>query len=225
MKISLSVNSVIFDMDGVITNTMPDHFSAWQTVLKEEGVHVTHLDIYRREGQRGMNSVKEIFELYKISYTSRRISSILKRKEELFKRIVKQRFIPGARNFLHFLHKNKIQLALVTGTSHHEMHKILPDYLFNLFAVVVTGTDVKNGKPSAEPYQKAVKLLQRKRKDVVVIENAPLGIQSAKAAGLQCFAIETSLPKQYLKQADRIFTSINHLRKNTNFILPGNARS
>ena len=210
----LRLKAVILDMDGVVTNTMPDHFLAWQTVLKEEGLHVTHLDIYRREGQRGIMSVKEMFELYKKPYTLKKIQRILKRKEKLFKRIVKTRFIPGARGFLRFLHSRQVQLALVTGTSRHEMHKILPDYLYNLFAVVITGSDVKKGKPHPEPYQKAIKLLQVRSKKVVVIENAPLGIQSAKAAGLTCYAIETSLPESYLRQADKIFLSIKDLQKN-----------
>ena len=54
------IKSVIFDMDGVITNTMPDHYRSWKTALKEEGIHVTYEDIYKREGQPGISSVREI---------------------------------------------------------------------------------------------------------------------------------------------------------------------
>ena len=59
-KMDLKTKAVIFDMDGVITNTMPDHFEAWRIVLFKRGIKVSHLDIYRREGQRGITSVKEI---------------------------------------------------------------------------------------------------------------------------------------------------------------------
>ena len=48
-------------MDGVITNTMPDHYRSWKKTFADCGIHVTHEDIYKREGQPGINSVKEIF--------------------------------------------------------------------------------------------------------------------------------------------------------------------
>ena len=67
-KIYLKINTVIFDMDGVITNTMPDHYQAWRTVLRGEGILVNHLDIYSREGQPGIHSVKELFLAYKKEY-------------------------------------------------------------------------------------------------------------------------------------------------------------
>jgi len=59
-KIRIFTRAVIFDMDGVITNTMPDHFRAWQLVLKAEGISVSHYDVYSREGQRGISSIREI---------------------------------------------------------------------------------------------------------------------------------------------------------------------
>ncbi|HLD69311.1 MAG TPA: HAD family phosphatase, partial [Candidatus Omnitrophota bacterium] len=104
-----------------------------------------------------------------------------------------------------------------TGTSRHELHRILPDYLYNLFSVVVTGTDVKNGKPHPEPFLKALKLLKIKSSEAVVIENAPLGIQSAKKAGLRCFALASSLPKQFLHEADAVFSSIKEMRGRVGF--------
>src|SRR5437870_3917637 len=116
-KITFSIKAVIFDMDGVITNTMPDHFRAWKTVLGKEGVHVTHFDIYRREGQRGITSIEEIYEENKKSYTLAKARELLHQKESIFKKTVKRRFIPGARSFIKVLHKNHCRLALVTGTS------------------------------------------------------------------------------------------------------------
>ena len=92
------------------------------------------------------------------------------------------------------------------------MKRILPKYLRDLFSVIVTGDDVKRGKPHPEPYLKALKKLKLKAKDVVVIENAPFGIDSARRARLMCLALSTSLPKTYLKDADFIFPSFKALR-------------
>ncbi len=216
---NLKLKAVIFDMDGVITNTMPDHFRAWKTVLACEGIAVTQHDIYSREGQRGIHSVAEIFALYQKPFTEKKAKAILKRKEELFKKIVKTRFITGARRFLRDLRRQGFQLALVTGTSRHELHRILPKVIYKFFAIIVTGSDVKNGKPHPEPYLKAIRQLKIRPHETIAIENAPFGIRSAKAAGLRCLAIETSLSRQYLTKADGIFNSYNELKKKVRFIL------
>ncbi len=204
-------------MDGVITNTMPDHFRAWKSVLADEGIHVTHLDVYKREGQRGITSLEELFAQYHHSLNDQLAQKLLTKKEELFKKIVRRRFIVGSRTFLKTLHREEYTLALVTGTSRHELHMILPDDIYNLFSVIVTGNDVKKGKPDPEPYLLALEKLQIKASHGVVIENAPFGIAPAKAAGLPCLAVATSLPHEYLKQADRIFDSIKELREKSFF--------
>ena len=223
-KTTLKVKAAIFDMDGVITNTMPDHYMAWKKIFNAEGILVSRYEIYRREGQPGLNTVNEIFTSEKRSISRKKAASILKRKENLFKKIVKIRFINGARSFIKSLHDNNFILALVTGTARHELHKILPKSICDLFSVVITGSDVKRGKPDPEPYLLALKRLNLKPCEAVVIENAPFGINSAKAAGLRCLAVETSLSSDSLRKADLIFDSIGALRKKVQFI-PKNTRS
>jgi beta-phosphoglucomutase len=217
-KLLLKADSIIFDMDGVITHTMPDHYRSWRTVLHRLGVPVTHNDIYRREGQRGIQSIREILDQYQRPFDEKKAWEILREKERHFKRIVKTRFISGARTLIKRLHKNKFRLALVTGTSRHEMRRILPEDWCNLFAVVITGSDVCNGKPHPEPYLQSLAKLCLKPSDAVAIENAPLGIQAAKKAGLRCLALETSLPEEYLKEADAVFYSIKELERRVQFV-------
>ena len=205
-------------MDGVITNTMPDHFRAWTKIFRRYGIYVTHYDVYSREGQRGITSVKEIFAHHKKTLSRVAARKILVDKEKLFKKIVKTRFIPGARNFLRQLHRQGFDLALVTGTSRQELHRILPRRIYDLFSVTVTGSDVKNGKPHPEPFLAALRKSNVKAKDAVVIENAPFGIESAKRAGLKCLAIQTSLPEKYLKEADKVFGSMHDLKTKVRFV-------
>lgn len=210
-KLKLGARAIILDMDGVITNTMPDHFRSWKVILDKIGVPVTHYDVYCREGQPGIHSVRELTTQYGKPLDDRQAHKILKEKEVYFKRIARLRFIAGARTFLKQLHKNNFRLALVTGTSRHEMCRILPSSLRRLFTVTVTGSDVRHGKPHPEPYLLSLKKLGLKPGDAVVIENAPFGIQSAKRAGLRCLALETSLPRKYLKEADGVFGSVKEL--------------
>lgn len=205
--------AIIFDMDGVITNTMPYHFDAWIKVFSDVGIKVNCYDVYEREGQAGINTIKELFRERKLKISDQEAKTLLLKKENLFKRIVKIKFIKGARPFLKRLKKRKIIMGLVTGTSRHEVEKILPKHLRSMFDVIVTGDEVKRGKPHPEPFLKALLMLGLKRKDVAVIENAPFGIESAKKAGLFCIALETSLPKKYLRRADIILKSFKDLEK------------
>ena len=80
------------------------------------------------------------------------------------------------------------------------------------FEAVVTGDSVTRGKPDPEPYLEAMAALRIDPDQGIAIENAPYGITSARAAGLFCVAISTSLPESYLHEADRIVTDHEALR-------------
>jgi len=215
----LCLSSLIFDMDGVITDTMPYHFKAWRSVFAAEGIIASHEDIYKREGQKGIESVREIFIEKKILHTETRARGMLEAKERLFKEIFKRKFIPGSRAFIKKYHARGFKLGLVTGTSRHEAQKLLPKELWDCFDVTVCGCDVQNGKPHPEPYLQAMAKLNVKPQEAAVFENAPFGIRSAKAAGLFCLGLETSLPAAYLKDADAIFTSFKEIESKIKLVL------
>ena len=210
-RVKFNYRAIIFDMDGVITNTMPYHFDAWLQIFKTAGIKVNCYDVYKREGQDGLSSIKEIFKEHNISFSLKLAKGLLRRKETLFKKTVKIKFIKGARPFIRRLKRHKLRLGLVTGTSRQEMEKILPLAIRRLFNVVVTGDEVWKSKPHPEPFLKALKMLKLNRREVIVIENAPFGIRSAKKAGLYCIALETSLPRRYLSGADVIISSFREL--------------
>ena len=94
------ISTLIFDMDGVITDTMPYHFRAWKSVFASEGITVSHEDIYKREGQKGIDSVREIIHRKRKIYTDAIGKKLLDEKERLFKRIFKRKFIAGSRAFI-----------------------------------------------------------------------------------------------------------------------------
>ncbi|MDD2752455.1 MAG: HAD family phosphatase [Candidatus Omnitrophica bacterium] len=212
-KAKLHFKAVIFDMDGVITNTMSYHFDAWLATLASVGIKVNCYDVYEREGQDGLSTIRELYKEHNRKFNLQDAKKLLAGKEELFKHSVKIKFIKGARPFLRYLKKRKVNLGLVTGTSRHEVVRIMPKDLLKLFEVTVTGDEVRKSKPNPEPFLKAIKRMKVGRKDAVVIENAPFGIQAAKRAGLFCIALETSLPAKYLRQADLICKSFRELKQ------------
>ena len=191
-------------MDGVIVDSMPYHFIAWHEALRPYGARVSCFDVFTKEGERWERSLEDFLRRAGITPTPRILNKIFLERKRIFKRYFKRFIFKGAGEFLRCLKKRGYSLGVVTGTPLEELNKILPRSIRELFEVVVTGDSVKKGKPHPEPYLKAASVLGLRPKQCLVVENAPFGIASAKKAGMFCIAVTTSLPRDYLKQADII---------------------
>jgi beta-phosphoglucomutase len=205
--------AVIFDMDGVITDTMGFHFKAWKKALSAYGLKAGYCDIYLREGQKGLDTALEMMQEQHQEVSEDKAHEILRLKEDIFKKISRPRLMKGSPKLLADLKKEGYKLALVTGTARREVGHILPDELLELFDFTLTGNEVKSGKPDPEPYLKALDALKLPAKETVVIENAPFGITSAKGAGIYCIAVCTYLEAEYLKKADLILKNLQEVDK------------
>ncbi|MGV7927682.1 MAG: HAD family hydrolase [Spirochaetota bacterium] len=203
--------SVLFDMDGVIVDSMRQHAECWIRVFDEYGVKLSIEDIFLREGMSGIGSIIDIFRSKGQEIPSSDVMKKLQeRKLELFERHPIKVY-PEVRGILDFLAEKGIVLGLVTGSLKRSVHHVLPESIRERFASIVTVDDIENGKPHPEPYLKALKQVGFRPEEVLVIENAPLGILSAKAAGLRCFALTTTLEAGMLANADRVFPSHREL--------------
>ena len=201
-----SSRALLFDMDGVITDSMPRHCRSWLRAFRDIfGLKIPPIEIYKREGEKSDKSVKEILSGYHISVTDTQLNDFLDHKASLFNGQGKIRYFSGMRTFLKKLSKQK-SLGLVTGTQRREIDAMFEDRFKSQFQTIVTSTDVQRGKPHPEPYQKALVRLGISPDEALVIENAPYGIRSAHAAGIQVLALPTSLPKEALTEADYICT-------------------
>lgn len=208
-----NINTFIFDMDGVISDSMPFHVKSWKEALATIDMTVTDLDIYLMEGMTGEETANVFAGRCDKNLSTETIEKVLKLKRKIFNDIFTVKLIKGTKELLYELKKRDYQLALVTGTRLEVVKRVLQMGLENMFKVIVTGDMVNKGKPAPGPYLKAVEELNAEKEKCLVIENAPAGITSAKSAGLTCFAVETSLPQEYLKDADRIFKTIDELYK------------
>lgn len=209
-------DAVIFDMDGVIIDSMPYHFIAWYEALRKVGVQVRCVDIYLKEGEKWEVTLKELLQKEGISPKAVDLQRIFEDRRKIFRKYFKRFIFNGVEEFISSLQESGYRLALVTGTNGHEMRRILPRHLQKRFEVIVTGDQVRRGKPFPDPYLRAAKLLGVSARQCLVIENAPYGIKAAKRAGMSCIALTTSLPKTYLKEADLVvdhLTDISHLIK------------
>lgn len=211
IKGTKSLNSVIFDMDGVVVDGMPYHIESWKKALPTVGISVTDLEIYLMEGMTGEETIKELTNKRNKFLSDEAVRNVLKLKRKIFKDIFTVKLMKGSKELLLELQRLNYRLALVTGTRLEVVNKVLQMGLEGVFEIVITGEMVNNGKPDPEPYLKAVNELNVDKESCLVVENAPAGITSAKSAGLTCFAVQTSLPEEYLKSADKIFGSIADL--------------
>lgn len=198
-------------MDGVIVDSMPYHFIAWYEALRPWGVRVSCFEVYAQEGERWETTLKGLLKRQNIKPTRKLLKAIFDLRQKIFKRYFKRYIFPGAGRLLAELKGRGLMLGLVTGSPLNEIQRILPVNLRRLFDVIIAGNQVKNGKPHPEPYLKAARSLGFKPEACLVIENAPFGIISAKKAGMECIAVSTSLPAEYLSGADMIVDCLDRI--------------
>jgi beta-phosphoglucomutase len=206
------LKALIFDMDGVLVDSMPDHADAWIAVFNEIGISISRQDIYDIEGSNHDGVIRLMFEKAKKTPDFQNFEQLAQKKREIFKRISKPRAFPGMVECLYEL-KNRFSLGVVSGSDRKTVHWILDTLFPGIFDAVISGEDVQEGKPSAEPYLKAIEMLNIQKHECIVIENAPLGVESAKRAGLYCAAIPTHVAPHRLKKADLVLKNHAQLRE------------
>jgi beta-phosphoglucomutase len=206
-------SAVFFDMDGIVVDSMPYHFISWFEALRKYDVHLSPMLVFQMEGAKWIEIVKPAFIQSNKTLTPEIVSAIPSQRDELLKKYFKRYIFDGIPEFIKLLKNQGVFVGLVTGSYYTETQKILPIELFDLFDTVIAGDSVKNGKPAPEPYLTAAKNLKVASKECLVIENSPFGVKSAKAAEMTCYAVATSLSKEYLLQADRVFEMHEDLYK------------
>lgn len=215
-RLKVNCKAVIFDMDGVIIDSMPYHFIAWYETLIPLGIRVSCFDVYSKEGENWEKTLKYFLKKAKIKISPSILEGIFLRRKVIFRRYFKRFVFKGIYELLVRLERENFLLGLVTGTPMPELRRILPKNIYKFFDCIVAGDHVKKGKPHPEPYLKAASRLAVKPDQCAVVENAPFGIDSAKSAGMFCFALTSGLPREYLKKADIIVDKFDEIGKMLN---------
>ncbi len=205
------VKGVLFDLDGVVLKSMEQHLQAWQYAFDQIGLHINKEEFYKLEGRGVRSVVEELAQKYKLKSDLK--PRIIETKMAYYDRIYKPEFYSGLFELLEMLRKQKIKTAIITGANRVRMDELLASHLDGFFEATVTADDVTNTKPFPEPYLKGAALLHLSPDDCLVIENAPLGVHSAKAAGMTVIAVRTTLKDEYLKEADYIVNDMTQVKK------------
>lgn len=210
----IHLKAVLFDMDGILFNSMPNHAEAWHQTMKKFGFTLSREEAYMHEGRTGAGTIN-IVSLRERGYeaTDEEIKQIYQAKSELFNQYPLAERMPGALEVLQQIKEAGLTPMVVTGSGQTSLLDRLNQNFPHIFQreLMVTAFDVKFGKPNPEPYLMALKKGGFKPNEALVIENAPLGVEAGVGAGIFTIAVNTGpLPDQALlnKGANLLFRSM-----------------
>lgn len=203
---ALSPKAVLFDMDGVLYDSMPNHAIAWQESMARFRIHMTSEDAYATEGARGVDTIRMMVRLQQHreidEAEAQRMYDV---KSETFHSLPEAPIMPGILSLMAQIDACGIQCGVVTGSGQRPLiQRILRDFgRYVDEAHITTAYDVSRGKPNPDPYlvglEKAGGL---KPWEAIVVENAPLGVRAGVAARIFTVGVNTGpLPNEQLLQA------------------------
>ena len=185
---SRRLQAVVFDMDGVIVDSHPAHRIAWRQFLQTLGKDVCdgELDFVMDGRKRDDILVHFLGPLDAVQ-----LQHYGRMKNDLFWQAASEVTpIPGAFQFIERVHDAGIRMAVATSASSGRTRSILSRTgLLTRFRAVVTGDEVRKGKPDPDIYRLACERIDCRPDQAVAVEDAASGIRAAKEAGLLCVGI------------------------------------
>lgn len=197
------LKAIIFDVDGVLVDSMRFQADAWVEVFREIGISIKREDIYELEGSNNKRLIESIFEKVGKEPEPWHLEQLPEKKLEALNFDQIKPF-KGILDCLKEL-KRYFKLAMVSGSHADTVNKVVSKFFSNYFDVVITGSDLDRGKPDPDPYLEALEKLDLTKNECIVVENAPLGVTAAKRAGLYCVAVASMLKPEELQHADLVF--------------------
>ena len=212
---ALSPKVVLFDMDGVLYDSMPNHAIAWQESMAKYGIHMTADDAYATEGARGVDTIREMVRRQQHRDIDEvEAQKMYDLKSQTFHSLPEAPIMPGILDLMRQIHASGLQCGVVTGSGQRPLiNRILKDFGNYVDEThITTAYDVTRGKPQPDPYLMGLhKAGDLAPWQAVVVENAPLGVRSGHAAHIFTIAVNTGpLPNNELLAAgaNLIFASM-----------------
>ena len=204
--------AIVFDFDGVLVNSEPLHFFAFQKVLAAEKIALTEETYYREMlGFDDRGAFQYIFFKRDLPLEPKTLLRVMTRKSEVMMELIEDnryQALPGVEEFVRGLWRN-YPLAICSGALREEIEAMLEGVrLRDCFSVIVAAEDVTIGKPDPMGYLLSAKLLSEKYKktmkpaDLLVVEDAPAVVKSVRKAGFPVLAVATSHPLERLTDAN-----------------------
>jgi len=215
------LRAVIFDFDGVITDSEILHLRAFNRVLAQYGIEITTKDYYKEYlGLTDVDCFQLLIHQGLLEAEQQQIENLVKQKNLIFEEMAKTegQIIEGVRDFLQTLKENNVPMAICSGAVRAEIELILEQArLRPFFAVIVSAEQVRKGKPHPEGFLLTLQELNSNVTDLILpnqciaIEDSHWGLKAAKAAGMHTVAVTNSYDAEQLTMAERIVARLNEL--------------
>lgn len=181
-------------MDGVLFDSMPNHAYAWSHAMTDFGLKMEPEEVYMNEGRTGKGTINLLSQrFWGRDATDEEVQQIYEAKSALFNTLPEAQPMPGAMELLKKIRTQGLMRVIVTGSATHALLDKVNSAYPDIFQpeLMVTAFDVKHGKPNPEPYLMGLRKAGIQASEAIVVENAPLGVQAARAADIFTIAVNT----------------------------------
>jgi beta-phosphoglucomutase len=206
----MALEGIIFDLDGVIVNTVPLHFKAWKQMFNGYGKKFSFKDYKQKvDGIPRMSGARAILT----ESSQEQLNEAAAKKQEYFLKLLKSEGIkvyPSTINFIEILRKNNLKVAVISS-SKNCLFILEKAKLVDLFDVIITGNDIKKGKPDPDVFLLAAEKLNLNPQNCLVFEDAVLGVEAAKNAKMKVVGIDRYFKPERLKDADLIINDLKEI--------------
>lgn len=227
----LNPKAVLFDMDGVLYDSMRFHARAWREVTSRHHIIASDEDFYLHEGRTGASIINVLIQrTFSREATEAEKVHLYEEKAALFNQYNDGEAMPGAADVLREVAKTGLQSLVVTGSGQKSLIDKLNHTYPGCFSSdkMVTAFDVKYGKPNPEPYLMGLQKAGVQAHEAIVIENAPLGVRAGVQAGIFTIAVNTGpLPDEVLLQegANLLYPSMSALAEEWGLLVVSSSMS
>ncbi|MDH4239007.1 MAG: HAD family phosphatase [Phycisphaerae bacterium] len=215
------LRAVIFDFDGVITDSEVLHLQAFNNVLARYNIEIKE-DVYYKEylGFTDLDCFKSVIDKNKIGLDSEQIKNLIRQKNRVFEELAatEATIFEGVPEFLQLLSDNGVPMAICSGAVLEEIALILEQSgLGHFFAEIVAGDQVTKGKPDPEGFLLALERLNKgvqnpiAANECVVIEDSHWGLEAGNAAGMHTVGITNTYNPGQLSMAEKIVANLSEL--------------
>ena len=193
--------AVLFDMDGVLYNSMPNHVVAWHKSMAHSGLVMNEADAYATEGARGIDTVRELAKQQRgEDITMEKAQEMYDLKSKIFHDMKPQPpIMEGIPQLMAQINASGLQIGIVTGSGQRPLiARLMQDFGQYLTEDhIVTAYDVERGKPNPDPYLAGLRKMGNLNPwEALVVENAPLGVAAGVAARIFTIAVNTGPLKE-----------------------------
>lgn len=215
---TFSPKAVLFDMDGVLYDSMPNHAYSWHTSMKTLGLDMPPEDAYKYEGMRGVETIKLIArEQWHRELNDDEAKRMYEEKARVFSLCPAAGIMEGVRDLQHKIKADDMKIVVVTGSGQRSLLDRLVMEFDGLVTpeLIVSSFDVTHGKPNPEPDLKGLQKAGVEPWEAIVVENAPLGVRAGVSARVFTVAVNTGpLPDRMLTEegANVVFGSMPEFR-------------